>query len=176
LEGQAERYLANQLTQEVLEGYVRNDNSKAPHFVIPIQDGYFQLAYWVKQLPNSNAAGYPKEYHPTDAPYVGELYAGYHHGTNDDDDTTVLALHPWVLDLLTGPSARYVHVCQWIQSHGNWHTVAEVMRFRELEHQHVDTRAHIDHLQTELAGIQQAQDASRGQLELNQLPWQISHL
>jgi hypothetical protein len=36
LKGQAERYLANQLTQEVLEGYVRNNNSKAPHFVIPI--------------------------------------------------------------------------------------------------------------------------------------------
>jgi hypothetical protein len=95
LEGQAERYLANQLTQEIPEGYVQNDDSKAPHFVIPIQDGYFQPTYWVKQLPNGNVAGYPKGYHPADAPYVGELYAGYHHSTNDNDnDTTVLALHP----------------------------------------------------------------------------------
>jgi hypothetical protein len=94
LEGQAEQYLANQLTQEVSEGYVQNDNSKAPHFVIPIQDGYFQPAYWVKQLLNGNVAGYPKEYHPADAPYVGELYAGNHHGTNDDNnDTTADPAH-----------------------------------------------------------------------------------
>src|SRR3979490_2422143 len=35
---------------EAPEGYVENNDSHAPNLNIPIQDGYFQLAHWVKQL------------------------------------------------------------------------------------------------------------------------------
>jgi hypothetical protein len=176
LEDQERCYLAALPTLTPPEGFFRNTDQRAPHFVIPIQDGYSQQAYWVRQLSNGSIAAYPKEYKPDEAPYVGELFAQYEPNDDDDDDAFVLPLQPWILDLLKGPSARYAQVCQWIQIHGNWHTVAELMRFRDLEHQRIDTRAHIDHLQSELLGLEQAQDASRGRLELARLPEQVSHL
>jgi hypothetical protein len=176
LEDQERRYLAALPTLVPPEGYVRNNDQCTPHFVIPIQDGYSQPAYWVKQLSNGSIAAYPKEYKPDEAPYVGELFAQYEPSDDDDDDTLVLPLQPWILDLLKGPSNRYAQVCQWVQVYGNWHTVAELMQFRDLEHQRVDTKARIDHLQSELCGLEQAQDASRGRLELAQLPEQVSHL
>src|SRR5712675_516057 len=44
------------------DGYVENDDSRAPNLNIPVQDGYFQLAHWVKQLDNGQVAALPKEY------------------------------------------------------------------------------------------------------------------
>jgi hypothetical protein len=41
------------------EGYVINDNTRVPSFVIPIGDGDHQQAYWVKQLVEGQVVGLP---------------------------------------------------------------------------------------------------------------------
>jgi hypothetical protein len=41
------------------DGYMENDDSRAPNLNIPIQDGYFQPAHWVKQLDDGQVATLP---------------------------------------------------------------------------------------------------------------------
>jgi hypothetical protein len=41
------------------EGYIINDNTRVPSFVIPISDRDHQQAYWVKQLVEGQVVGLP---------------------------------------------------------------------------------------------------------------------
>ena len=56
--------------EDAPEGYVLNIKERAPNFVIPIQDGYYQPAWWVKQLPDGRVAGLPKSHSPDETPYI----------------------------------------------------------------------------------------------------------
>jgi hypothetical protein len=46
-------------TSDQPEGYVINDNTKVPSFIIPIGDRDHQQAYWVKQLVEGQVVGLP---------------------------------------------------------------------------------------------------------------------
>src|SRR5712672_2774462 len=85
------------------DGYVENNDSRAPHLNIPVQDGYFQPAHWVKQLDNGQVAALPKEYTIADIPYICDIYASLH-GADDSDEDPILPMQPWLLELLTGPT------------------------------------------------------------------------
>jgi hypothetical protein len=41
------------------EGYILNDSSRVPDFIMPCGNGYFQAAYWVKQLAEGQVMGLP---------------------------------------------------------------------------------------------------------------------
>src|SRR5882762_6420059 len=88
------------------DGYMENNNSHTPNLNIPVQDGYYQLAHWVKQLDDGQVAALPKEYTIADTPYVCDLYA-HLRGADDSDDTPILPMQPWLLELLTGPTNNY---------------------------------------------------------------------
>src|SRR6267154_3699836 len=72
---------------EAPDGYVENDETCAPNLNIPIQDGYYQPAHWVKQLDNGQIAALPKEYTIADIPFICDIYA-HLHGADDSDDET----------------------------------------------------------------------------------------
>src|SRR5712671_402506 len=88
------------------DGYEENNDTHAPNLNIPVQDGYYQLAYWVKQLDNGRVAAYPKEYTIADQPYVCDIYACLR-GADDSDEDPILPMQPWLLQLLTGPTNNY---------------------------------------------------------------------
>jgi hypothetical protein len=46
-------------TSDQPEGYIINDNTRVPSFIIPIGDGDHQQAYWVKQLVEGQVVGLP---------------------------------------------------------------------------------------------------------------------
>jgi hypothetical protein len=62
-------------TSDHPEGYVANDETRAPNFVIPMGDGEHQQVYWVKQLAEGQVAGLPQEYVLGQTPFVTEVYA-----------------------------------------------------------------------------------------------------
>ena len=157
------------------DGYVENDDSRAPNLNIPVQDGYFQPAHWVKQLDNGQVAALPKEYTIADTPYICDIYACLH-GADDSDEDPILPMQPWLLELLTGPTNNFNTLYKEAQRRVNWETLAEIQRFRELEHSINDTQCRITFLQAQVRGARQAQNASQGRLEATRLDRTVGNL
>jgi hypothetical protein len=150
------------------DGYEENNETRAPRLVIPIQDSFYQPAHWVKQLDDGRVAAYLKNYTITDAPFICEIYTGIR-GADDSDDDPILPMQPWLIELLTGPTTHYNTLYKEVQRRSNWETLAELQRFRELQHSIHDIQARIDFLHAEIRGTKQAQDASQGRLEAARL-------
>jgi hypothetical protein len=157
------------------DGYVENDDSRTPNLNIPVQDGYFQPAHWVKQMDNGQVAALPKNYTMADVPFICDLYARLH-GADDSDEDPILPMQPWLLELLTGPTNNYNTLYKEAQGRVNWETLAEIQRFRKLEHSILDTQSRIDFLQAQVRGAKQAQNASQGRLEATRLDRTVSNL
>ena len=68
------------------DGYEENDDTRTPNLNIPIQDGYYQLAHWVKQLDDGRVAALPKEYTIADQPFICDVYARLQGADNSDED------------------------------------------------------------------------------------------
>jgi hypothetical protein len=160
---------------EAPDGFVINNDDRTPYFVIPIQDGYYQSAYWVQLLPRGKVAGLPKEHTPGATPFVSEIYADRDENS-DHDAGPVYPLPTWAIELLTGPAASYGVLLKDLEQNHPWGLVAEVMRYREYEHQRNDLRARISLFETELRGLSQAQMASGSRLELTRLDQRVSDL
>jgi hypothetical protein len=157
------------------DGYVENDETRAPNLNIPIQDGYYQPAHWVKQLDNGQIAALPKEYTIADIPFICDIYA-HLHGADDSDEDPILPMQPWLLELLTGPTNSFNTLYKEAQKRTNWETLAEIQRFRELEHTIIDTQSRIDFLQAQVRGAKQAQNVSQGRLEATRLDRTVANL
>src|ERR1700678_838816 len=160
--------------EDAPEGYVLNIKERAPNFVIPIQDGYYQPAWWVKQLPDGRVAGLPKSHSPNETPFIAEVYAEC--DGDDEEDNIILPLPPWLLALLKGSSSVYSMLNQEVRNNGECALQAEVARFRELEISLLDIKLRIDHLQAEQRGMREAQEASRARLELGRLDRKVGNL
>src|ERR1700678_3999638 len=134
-----------QPSEDAPEGYVLNIKERAPNFVIPIQDGYYQPAWWVRQLPDGRVAGLPKSHSPGETPYIAEVYAEC--DGDDEEDNIIIPLPVWLLSLLKGSASLYGSLVQEVRNNGDWPLQAEVSRFRELEISLLDIKIRIDHLQ-----------------------------
>jgi hypothetical protein len=76
------------------DSYVENDDSRAPNLNIPIQDGYYQPAHWVKQLDDGRVAALPKEYTIANVPFICNIYARLH-SADDSNEDPILPMQPW---------------------------------------------------------------------------------
>jgi len=124
---------------------------------------------------DGRVAAYPKEYTIADQPFICEIYAGLR-GADDSDEDPILPMQPWLLELLTGPTNHYNTLYKEAQKWVNWEVLAEIQRFRKLEHSILDTQSCIDLLQAQLRGTKQAQNASQGCLEAVRLDRSASNL
>jgi hypothetical protein len=93
-------------TSERPEGYVINDDTRVPNFVIPIRDGEHQQAYWVKQLAKGQVVRLPQEYISGQMPYVTKVYASPAQG-QEDVMGPVHSMPEWLWAILMGPAAHY---------------------------------------------------------------------
>jgi hypothetical protein len=121
------------------EGYVINDETRVPNFVIPMGDGDHQQAYWVKQLAEGQVAGLPREYVLRQTPFVTEVYASLATG-QEDVMGPVHAMPGWLWLLLTGPAAHYGTLLKHVEVTNDWGVVGEVLQFRQLKHHLLDLR------------------------------------
>jgi hypothetical protein len=142
-------------TSERPEGYVINDKTRVPNFIIPTGDRDHQQAYWVKQLAEGQVAGLPREYVPGQTPFVTEVYASPAVG-QEDVMGPIHTMPGWLWSLLTGPAAHYGTLLKHIKVTNDWGVVREVLRFRQLEHHLADLRLQIAHHEAEFKGVSQA--------------------
>jgi hypothetical protein len=144
-----------------------------PDFIIPCGDGYFQAAYWVKQLAEGQVAGLPQEYTPGQTPFITKVYTVPIKGQKDNMGP-VHMLPYWLLAILTGPATHYGMLLKHIEVTNNWGVVGEVLCFQQLEHHLSNLCLQITHLKAEFQRVSQAQTASKGQLELAHLAYHTS--
>jgi hypothetical protein len=155
------------------KGYVVNNETRAPNFVIPTGDGEHQQAYWVKQLAEGQVARLPREYIPGQTPFVTEVYASPAVG-QEDIMGPVHAMPGWLWSLLIGPAAHYGTLLKHVEVINDWGVVGEVLWFQQLEHHLSDLRLRIAHHKAEFRGVSQAQAASKGHLELAHINYYAS--
>jgi hypothetical protein len=167
-------YRATLPTEECPEGYVLNRDGRCPGFAIPIQDGMWQLAHWVKQLPNSRVTGLPKEHGPDEVPWVQQIYTTPYDDGNDN--YVVLPTPHWLLELLKGPAVAYATLEKAAREDGDWGLYSDIRMYRELKHHHADKQLQLNLLQTQLKGIKQSQDAALRRLEMARLEQRVSIL
>ena len=160
-------------TEECPEGFTLNRDGLATSFVIPIQDNLFEPAHWVKQLADGRVAGYPRSYNPQDTPFIAEIYASPYEG---DDDGITLPTPSWLLEMLKGSGALFARLANEVKRDGDWGLLAEIIRFRELEHHKVDIATRLDLLHAEQRGLRQAQDLCLSRLKQARLDQRTSAL
>jgi hypothetical protein len=130
--------------------------------------------YWVRFLPGGQVAGLPQEHTPGSTPFVSKIHADRDEDA-EHDAGPIYPLPAWMIELLTGPVASY-RLLKDVEQNHPWGLIAEVMRYRELEHQRNDLRARISLFESELCGVSQAQNASGSRLELVRLDQRVSKL
>jgi hypothetical protein len=167
-------YHATLPTEKCPDRYVLNRDGQCPGFAIPIQDGMWQPAHWVKQLLDSRIAGLPKEHRPDKNPWIQQIYA--HPYDNGDGNYMVMPTPYWLLELLKGPAVAYSMLEKAVREDGDWGLLSDVRMYRELEHHHADKQLQVNLLQTQLKGLKQSQDAALRQLEMARLEQRVSIL
>jgi len=107
-------------------GFVRNVG-QAPNFFIPVSDGFFQPAYWVKQLPNGQVAGLLKD-DPSDVePHIGDLFCAER---TLPTNGPILPMPAWLLELFAGSPSKFQPLEEAVDQTGDWALKADVRRLR----------------------------------------------
>ena len=146
------------------DGYIENDG-RVPHFFIPLGDGVFKLAKWVKKLEDSRVAGFHEQQGPNESPYIIDLYAQADtvgHGK----ENPIEPLPTWFRALLIGPSSDFVHLQRDIGNLDDWGLAREIARFRKLDQEAAELAARVEVLHEELDATHDAQTMSEKRLVL----------
>jgi hypothetical protein len=102
-----------------------------PHFYIPLGDGVFKPAKWIKKLEDRRVAGFHEQQGPNESPHIINLYVQADtvgHGK----ENPIEPLPAWFRALLIGPSSDFVHLQHDISNLDDWGLAREIARFREL--------------------------------------------
>jgi hypothetical protein len=86
--------------------FIKNDG-QVPHFYIPLGDGVFHPAKWIKKLEDGRVTGYHEQQGPNESPHIIDLYAQADmvgHGK----ENPIEPLPAWFCTLLIGPSSDFV--------------------------------------------------------------------
>jgi hypothetical protein len=110
------------------EGYEVN-NGKVANFQIPVSDGLYQEAKWIRLNDNGTVSGYLSTHGPNQQPFTIDLYATLDYST----DSPLDPLPAWFRHLLMGPGGDF-HVLQGaVADTEDWGLAREIARYRELD-------------------------------------------
>jgi hypothetical protein len=110
------------------EGFEVN-NGKVTNFQIPIGDGLYQEAKWIRLNNDGTVSGYLTSHGPNQQPFTIDLYAAPDHSV----DSPIEPLPAWFRHLLTGPGGDF-HVLQGaVADTGDWGFAREVTQYREID-------------------------------------------
>ena len=136
-----------------------------PHFYIPLGDGVFKPAKWIKKLEDGHVAGFHMDQGPNESPYVIDLYAQADtvgHGK----ENPIKPLPAWFCALLIGLTSDFVHLQHDIGDLDNWGLAREIARFRELDQEAAELTARVEVLHEELDATRDARTMSEKRLVL----------
>jgi hypothetical protein len=146
------------------DGYIENEG-QVPHFYIPLGDGVFKPAKWIKKLEDGHIAGFHADQGLNESPYIIDLYAQADtvgHG----EENPIEPLPAWFHALLIGPSSDFVHLQCDIGDLDDWGLAREIAHFRELDQEAAELAARVEVLHEELDTTRDARTMSEKRLVL----------
>ena len=153
------------------EDFVLNTD-QAPDFFIPVRDGLWQPAYWVKQLPDGRIAGLLKTDGPDDPPYISDIFAS----PDNDPDVPTLPLPCWLLSLLSGSPAFYDVLRQEVRKTGSWALQAETTRYRNLSDHLKSKQIQLAQIEKEIKSLDEQRDLCEARLARSRFEEKVSIL
>jgi hypothetical protein len=109
-------------------GYILN-NDQVPHFHIPIGDGLYHPAKWIKLNDNGTISSYANTQGPNEQPYIINLYTQADTSTNAPIET----LPAWFRHMLTGPRGNFQILQTTVAEMDNWGLAREIAQYHELD-------------------------------------------
>ena len=146
------------------DGYIDNEG-QVPHFYIPLGDGVFKPAKWIKKLEDGHVAGFHADQGLNESPYVIDLYAQADtvgHG----EENPIEPLPTWFRALLIGPASDFVHLQRDIGDLDDWGLAREIARFHELDQEAAELAARVEVLHEELDATHDSRTMSEKRLVL----------
>jgi hypothetical protein len=118
-----------EIFDSVPEGYEEN-NGRLPHLAIPIGDGRYKSAKYIKQLEGGWVAGFTDEDGPHSMPHIAELFASPAYNIDDTTDDPTEPMPPWFRRILFGHAALFSTMQKAILELDDWGLYAEVSQHR----------------------------------------------
>jgi hypothetical protein len=134
------------------EGYELN-NGKISNFHIPVGDGLYQEAKWIRLNEDGTVSGYHSGQGPNQRPFIIDLYAA----PDFSADSPLEPLPAWFRHMLTGPGADFQILQQAVADTDDWGFAREVARYRTLDDEITALAVKIEEYQRDL-------DAARARL------------
>ena len=156
------------------DGYIENEG-RVPQFFIPLGEGVFKPAKWIKKLEDGRVAGFHTDQGPNESPYIIDLYAQADtvgHG----EENPIEPLPAWFRALLIGPSSDFIHLQRDISDLDDWGLAREIARFRELDQEAVELAARVEVLHKELDATRDAHTMSEKRLVLTRASQKVAQL
>jgi hypothetical protein len=105
-------------------GYVLN-NGKIANFHIPVSDGLYQEAKWIRLNNDGTISGYHTTQGPNEQPHIIDLYTSPDFSVN----SPLEALPSWFRYMLMGPGEDFQILQQAVADTDDWGLAREIVRY-----------------------------------------------
>ena len=112
------------------EGYKEN-RDKVPGFVIPVGEGLYRPAKWIKRVEAGKVAGYADVQGPHNAPYITEIYAF----PDFNVEMPCKSITPWFRNMLKGNVLQFAMLLKAVEELEDWRISTDVRHYREFDDQ-----------------------------------------
>jgi hypothetical protein len=130
-------------------GYVLN-NRKISNFHIPVGNGLYQEAKWIRLNNDGTVSGYHSSQGPNKQPFIINLYATPDYSV----DSPLEPLPPWYWHMLTGLGGDFQILQQAVANIDNWGLAREVTRYRKLNDDIMAVATKIEQYQCDMDAVQ----------------------
>jgi hypothetical protein len=140
------------------------NNGRLPYFHIPVGEGKYRPAKYIKQLEGGWVAGFSEEDGPHSMPHIIELFASPAYTIDDTIDDPAEPMPPWFRRILFGHAALFTTMQKAILDLDDWGLYAEITRHCAFDVELGTILGQIERLQLDAEALRSAQEICEGRL------------
>jgi hypothetical protein len=152
-----------EIFDSVPDGYEEN-NGWLPNFSIPVGEGMYHVAKYIKQLEGGWVTGFTEEDGPHSTPHIIELYATPSYTTLDTTDDPAELMPAWFRRILFSHAALYSTLQKAVLDLDDWGLYAEITRHRSYDIELGTILGQIKQLQLDTEAIRVSRELCEGWL------------
>jgi hypothetical protein len=152
-----------EIFDSVPDGYEEN-NGRLPHLAIPLGDGKYKSAKYIRQLEGGWVAGFTDEDRPNSTPHIAELFASPAYTIDDTTDDPAEPMPPWFRRILFGHAALFNTMQKAVLELDDWGLYAEISRHRAYDIELGTILGQIERLHLDAEAIRTARELCEGRL------------
>jgi hypothetical protein len=152
-----------EIFDSVPEGYKEN-NRWLPHLAIPLGNGKYKSAKYIKQLEGGWVAGFTDEDGPHSTPHIAELFASPAYTIDDTTDDPAEPMPPWFRRILFGHAALFSTMQKAVLELDDWGLYAEISHHWAYDVELGTILGQIERLHLDAKAIRTARELCEGRL------------